>query len=187
MFATIIQTFDRYSAKYGGDPGYNPHLAAEVKVRLEELQFIIERVREVETSGEATAIKSTQAAALKSPGEAFEVFTRLVGEMSVEAKVLTEAFYHCAWRIHLVINDKSAPLPGLSFEAKKIRGVRNQLMVHPKKGDFAQSFGTGGPRGPILKQGRPASSFQDEGLYVNAEEFATKLSGAFEKALAVKP
>jgi hypothetical protein len=192
MFDAIIPILDQYTDKYGHEKGYEVHLAAEVKVRLAELQFIIDRVHVVETDGEVSAIRSVQAAVKNNPAQAFEVFNRAIGEMSTEAKILTEAFYNNAWRIRQVIIHRKKPLPGVKFESVGVREVRNELMEHPEKGDeiFAQSFSSGGPEGPVLKGYRPAGTartFQDRGLYVNAEEFAANLSHALNEALSRKP
>jgi hypothetical protein len=192
MFDAIIPILDLYTEKYGHANGYEPHLAAEVKVRLAELQFIVDRVHVVETDGEVNAIQSSIKAAQESPAKAFEVFGNLIGAMSTEAKVLSEAFYNSAWRIRQLVRYYAKPLPGVSFECIGVRDVRNQLIEHPEKGDkiFIQSFATGGPNGPVLKVYRPtgtATTFQDMGLYVNAEEFADSLSQALGSALAKKP
>jgi hypothetical protein len=191
MFKEIIPILDRYPDKYVHEIGYESHLVAEVKVRLEQLQFIIERVRLVETEGEANAIRRTRATMLSNPAKVFEVFAQEIGAMSVEAQVLTEAFYNCAWRIYYLIRQKPKPLPGISFECVGVRDVRNQLMLHPEKHKiFSQSFVSGGVNGPVLKASRPAgtpTAFVDKGLYVNAQEFASNLSEALEKAIAAKP
>ena len=129
---------------------------------------------------------------MHNPAQAMEIFNRLIGEMSTEAKVLTEAFYNSAWRIYQLIRHASKPLPGIAFECVGVRDVRNQLMEHPEKGDeiYAQSFSSGGAEGPVLKGYRPAGTsktYPDMGLYVNAEEFASNLSRALSGALSEKP
>jgi hypothetical protein len=191
MFDAIIPTLDRYTDKYGHDADCELNLAAEVKVRLGQLQFIIDRVQLVETDGESKAIRASIAAAQESPAKAFEVFSNLIGAVSTEAQVLAEAFYNCAWRIYYLIRQRPKPLPEVSFDCVGVRDVRNQLIQHPEKGDkiFVQSFVSGGPDGPILKPWRPAgtaATFQDKGLYVNAQEFASNFSRALDDALAKK-
>jgi hypothetical protein len=109
----------------------------------------------------------------------------------ISSKILTEAFYNGAWRILTITKHWEHPLPEISFDSARVRNVRNQLIEHPEKNDriFAQSFASGNETGPVLKSYRPAgqpTTYQDEGLYVNAAEFATNLLAGIARAIAKK-
>jgi hypothetical protein len=104
------------------------------------------------------------------------------GKASFELKLLTEAFYHFAWRVRTILRNQRAPLPGLtSFECEGVRNVRNKLLEHAEGRDSQvsiQSFGWGAAQGPVLKALRYSGQeeiFPDRGLYRNAEEFRDNL------------
>lgn len=47
-FDNAIELLDRYCEKYGACSTYNQHLVAESKERLQQLKFILTRVRDLE-------------------------------------------------------------------------------------------------------------------------------------------
>jgi hypothetical protein len=196
---------DNYCAKYGTSPRYNQHLAAEVKERLQQLQYIIDRVRQLERGHDnsirelKTGLSKIASTAMAEPGppqvvpaavpDMMSNFWEVTTTASSEIRVLTEAFYYFAARIRAIAQAKSEPLPHLSFECKGVRDVRNHLIEHPDRKDslvLSQSFSFGGTHGPVLKDGRPATEpavFPDRGLYWNAEEFESSFLLALERAL----
>lgn len=103
-----------------------------------------------------------------------------------ELEIITESFYHFAWRIveitkHLDDFDE--------IKRTKVGQVRNYLIQHPEtqkeRAKLNSSFSAGGKAGPVIK-GYIGSlgSLDDEGLFCNAEEFNVKLCKCLEKAIA---
>ena len=99
------------------------------------------------------------------------------GEVGVTAEiwVMTEAFYHLAWRVRELIDAKH----GLDWAMPdgSIGRVRNLLIVHPEKqkGVTALSFSHGEKDGPQLKFFGDGNRPRTKGLYVHASEFAAAL------------
>lgn len=97
-----------------------------------------------------------------------------------EIEMLTESFYYFGFRARGVIRDS---LDGIkNFECKGIRNVRNHLVEHPegKSSTVTENgFGLGLEHGPVLKAIRSDGKekiHNDQGLFVNAAEFATNLT-----------
>jgi hypothetical protein len=203
MFDEAIELLDRYCAKYAQHTDYNSHLAAEVKERLRQLIFILQRVSKLEgvepiamgkvqTEGTKHAASMTARGITQQPAPSNLVETindawEQIGAAETEIRILTEAFYYFAERIRTIARDS---LPFIKFKANGVRDVRNKLIEHSDHKDsriLAQSFGFGGEHGPVIKGGRPANEgdkFPDRGLYLNADEFGSSLLRAFERALA---
>jgi hypothetical protein len=208
MFAKTLEVFDRYyrTADEKKLPGFNRDLGCEVRERLEQLDYIVKKVRELEAAERAAVSRSQQAfkahiesvvkrgipfESVPAPPEA-QMTREEVQAMQrahFEMKLLTESFYYFAGRIRTIIKNRRAPLPGLaSFECNGVRDVRNKLVEHPEGNDSqvsTQSFGSGGPNGPVLKAIRNVGQekvFPDRGLYANAKEFRENL----EKVLQAK-
>jgi hypothetical protein len=203
MFDEAIELLDRYCAKYAQHTDYNSHLAAEVKERLRQLQFILQRVstlegvesiamRKVQTQGSKHAASMTARGIAQQPTppalvEALNGAWEQMAVAETEIRVLTEAFYYFAERIRTIARDS---LPFIKFQANGVRDVRNKLIEHSDHKDsriLAQSFGFGGEHGPVIKGGRPTNEgnkFPDRGLYVNADEFGSGLLRALDRALA---
>lgn len=201
MFAGTLQALDDYyrAADAANLPGFNRELGCEVRERLQQLDYIVEKVRALEELERRAFSRHLQAlkdhvANLKSQGIAFESVpappeTQITREeaqtaqrASFEMKLLTESFYYLAGRVRTIIKNPGKPLPGLgSFECEGVRNVRNKLLEHAEGKDSRvsiQSFGSGGPNGPVLKALRYAGQeevFPDRGLYANAEEFRENL------------
>lgn len=205
MFDTTIALFDQYYrfANATQMSGFNKDIGCEVRQRLQQLDFIIAKVRELEAI-EAAAYKRPNdalrehCAALQDPGIAFEsvlapLEVNITGEeaakvtqASFEMKLFTESFYYLAGRVRTITKHHSAPLPRLgSFECVGVRNVRNHLLEHAEGASsqiFICSFGSGGPNGPVIKAmryGGQEQVFPDAGLYQNATEFKMN----FEKVL----
>jgi hypothetical protein len=174
MFAQTIHLFDSYCRRLdaAATPGFNRDLGCEVRERLEQLAYMVDRVRSLEAAAQ-TAHERSQAAFrahiedLKTrniPYESAPVppevsITREEFKVSqaaeFEMKLLTEAFYYFAGRIRTILRNKGIPIPGLeTFECVGVRNTRNQLLEHPEGSDSQvsiQSFGWGGPNGPVIK------------------------------------
>lgn len=210
MFKPAIATFDRY-IKYldaQGIPEFNSDLGAEVRERLQQLDYIINRVKELEyiatnVSRRFDAEFKAHLEDLDQRGVSYEEepdfpFTLMTTEeveahnkATFEMTLLTEAFYYFAGRVRSILRHPSTPLPGLSgFECVGVRNTRNKLLEHPDGKDsqvWIRSFGCGGKQGPVIKALRydhQKDVFPDSGLYKNAEEFCANLERMLGKALA---
>lgn len=201
MFKNVIALFDDYYRRLDAmnSPGFNRDLGCEVRERLHQLDYIVDRVRALELiTKEAFSRYETAFVAhiedIKRCGTAYESvpvpesmqITKEEFEKhetaSFEMKLLTEAFYYLACRIRTILRNSKAPLPGLTmFECEGVRNVRNKLLEHAEGKDSqisSQSFGWGAARGPVLKSIRYSGQehiFPDQGLYTNAEEFRKNL------------
>lgn len=201
MFANTIALFDAYYRKVDAAhvAGFNRDLGCEVRERLEQLEYIIARVRALEQS--VAAVQSRSQASfhahiedVKARGASLETepvppgasITReeakVVETAEFEMKLLVETFYYFAGRVRTILRNAQAPLPGLtSFECAGVRNTRNKLLEHPEGKDSQvsiQSFGWGGSQGPVIKAlryGGQENVFPDRGLYENAEEFRVNL------------
>ena len=207
MFERTLEVFDEYCEKLGSQPTFNHHLAAEVKERLCQLRYIVERVRALEeresqcqrrlqvamsdhckTLIEARVPASSEAA--PSIVQAISDRFSAMADTALELRILTESFYYFAARVRTIARHNARPTPGLSsFECEGVRNIRNHLIEHPEGSAsrvFAQSFSFDRPDGPALKTGRPAPEpdvFPDPGLYRNAEEFESNLLQSLENAI----
>jgi hypothetical protein len=201
IFATAIECWDQYCAMYHQSEGYHQDLAAEVKERLRMLDFILKRVPVLEVTSndpirrlqrETSTHMAMIEAGIKPANEPLPIgnflkdFTTHLDIVCVEIRILTEAFYHSAWRIREIARGGMPKLS--SFECKGVRTVRNHLIEHPEKQSksFAQSFLFDGGQGPLLKSqpGSESKEFQDQGLYPNTDEFITAFLGVLGRALA---
>lgn len=161
---------------------YNAELAGEVQTRLEQLDFILSRIRtldreRIEYIGRPNPHEPSDGKVLRS--NAFEV------------RLFTEAFYYLAARIRTILCHKEEPCPLLkTFECPGARNVRNKLLEHPEGRDsriFASDWAVGLPEGPRFKvHSRPSGvpAFVDQGLYVNTRELRHNLEDLLRKALA---
>jgi hypothetical protein len=209
MFETTIKLLDDYYRQSYSEavPGFNRNLGSEVRKRLEQLDFIIGKVRHLEVDA---------AAPMARYHAEFEECARLTREYEgranppplpplapptkaefkahfdaqFEMELLTEAFYYFAGRIRTILRNGQTPLPGLqSFECPGVRNTRNKLMEHPEgrdSGVHMLSFGWGAPCGPVIKAIRLSEQvdvFPGKGLYQNAEEFRAKLEQTLQASL----
>lgn len=210
MFAVTIALFDEYyrAADASDEPGFIRDLGCEVRERLRQLNFIIERVRQLEA--DAGVVKSRILRSMHDHIEDLDRRGRSFAEEppppsatltkeerdslvanTFEMRLLTESFYYLASRVRTILTHKSKPLPRLSsFECKCVRDVRNHLLEHPEGRNsqvYVQSFGWGAPRGPVLKAIRRTDQkevFPDQGLYRNADEFRVSLERVLKMALS---
>lgn len=181
MFKSTIETFCRYYRQMdaSGVPTFNKDLGSEVRERLEQLQFIINKVHDLRTSlANLPKLRLTSEQTLQ------------LDNILLEMKVLTESFYYLAFRIRTIVRNGNGYLPGLqNFECVGVRNVRNKLLEHAEGKDAMvaiNSFGVGLGQGPILKAVRLTTQvdiFPDKGLFINAIEFAKNLEAHLEDAL----
>ena len=200
MFQTTITLFNQHCQQLS-DAGvlYHGDAANEVSERLQHLTYLVERVRQLERQARELMTRGTEeiqlhiedirkagieydpanapAAAKRSPEEFKDLNT-----WTMEAQILTEAFYYFAGRIRSLLRHKSEPIPGLrSFECEGVRNVRNHLIEHPEGGNslvLIRSFAWVGDNGPVVKAVRYSHQekvFPDAGLYRNAEVFKANL------------
>ena len=210
MFEPTIALFDQYYRFAGAAqlPGFSKDLGCEVRERLQQLDYIINRVKDLEAL-EASAFRRSNdalkahSAALRAAGIPYEsvpaspdvTITKeefaSAQKASFELKLLTESFYYLAGRIRTITKHKSRPLPELGvFECEGVRNVRNHLLEHAGGSSsqiFIQSFGSGGPNGPVIKAmryGGQEQVFPDVGLYQNAEQFKLNFERVLGSALS---
>lgn len=209
MFNTTIDLFDTYYRLLDskGVAGFNKDLGCEVRERIQQLQFIINRVHALETTASAAMARSRAAFLdhiqdLERQELSFENVPvpdstsptqdefRRHHDSQFEMRLLTESFYYLAGRIRTVLRNKRAPLPGLTdFESVGVRDVRNKLLEHAEGDDSKisiNSFGWGGVNGPVIKAIRydgQAQIFPDQGLYRNANEFRDNLEQGIKTAM----
>jgi len=168
---------------------WEPEYGVEVAERLEQMDFIVWRLKELSRPTWASDVWAKQqyqqawrgAGKLEFTDDPLYTLLRQTGPLSindVEIRVLTEAFYFIADRARIVV--KKLPLLR-SFDAPGVRTVRNHLLQHPEGADsgvIENGFSFGLEQGPVVKGVRRANKvavFPDSGLYVNANEFAVAL------------
>ena len=209
MFETTVTLFDEYYRKQDAvsDPGFNRNLGCEVRKRLQQLDFIIDKVRRLESDAAEPLARFKKeceehariAHEYEGRSDAPELppLTKITKEefaahssAQFEMELLTESFYYLACRIRTIIKSKERPLPALnSFECTGVRDTRHKLLEHPEGKDsrvHMLSFGWGKPRGPVIKAIRWSDQeeiFPDKGLYENAEEFRSNLNAVLQNAL----
>ncbi len=198
-FSSTIELYREY-CRYNNSvkpDGYNSDLAAEGIERIEQLEFILNKIKQTEISIELNDKRSEIAfwdwindaktnnidiAETPAPThihlthEEFKINSVLV----LELEILTESFYYFAFRLRNIIRS----LPGLkSFEIPKIRNVRNKLIEHPDTNNdskiLTRSNGWGnkknGPVKKFIRENHQIGIFPDEGLYINAQELKENL------------
>jgi hypothetical protein len=210
MFESTIELFGDYyrCIDAAAVPGFNGNLGSEVRERLQQLNYIINKVRDLEQVANKAFARHEKAFAkhvskLDRLNLDFEC-TPLPAEVNItkdefnknknaafEMKLLTETYYYIAGRIRMIFRNPNAPLPGLtSFECEGTRNVRNKLLEHAEGKDSQvsiQSFGYGAAHGPVLKSIRYSGQeqiFPDQGLHKNAEEFRDNLESLLQVELS---
>ena len=183
-FSDTTRLYRQYSRAIGGlsasEPSYNGQLVSEVEYRLEQLDFLLAKIRELD---QARIDFINQ----PDPESRNMKFLR---SNAFEIRLLTESFYHFAGRLRSIIRHKERPCPYLTgFECNGIRDVRNHLLEHPEGINsrvFEWSWTIGGVEGPVLKAWREpsqAGTFPDCGLYPNAQELKANLEVVLGRAL----
>jgi len=182
FFDSTIKLFTDYRGKMikQGHKDYNGYLSDEVYLRLRQLSFICEKISyydQVVKNPEITLSTSTTEETVE------------LEELFDEGIVYAEAFYFFAWRIILIANHCTNPLPGLKGlkkKAKGVRTVRNCLIVHPEKENILLICFSWGSSGPMLKTvRRPGDTFEitDRGFWINAQEFKDSIEELLQKAI----
>jgi len=210
MFESTSILFDEYCRHLDTKEtqGFNRDLGCEVRERLQQLNYIVERVRKLENIAQQALSRhqarliehiedlksrgiSYESAPFPSSARVTEEEFKTNDEASFEMKLLTEAFYYLAGRVRTILRNAQAPLPGLTnFECEGARNVRNKLLEHAEGGDSQVSicsFGWGAAHGPMLKAlryGGQEHVFPDRGLYENAEEFRDNLEHRLRAVLS---
>jgi len=161
---TIFEEFRQKSFDYYGE--INPHLG-EIGNKLYQLQWLINY---------ASKLNSEIIQSIDNSLDNSKIF---------ELEIITESFYHFAWRI-IEISKNVKDID--EIERTKVGQVRNQLLVHPEKqknrAKIHLSFSVGGKLGPKIKGYiGPSDSVNDEGLFENAEEFNERLCRLFIKEI----
>ena len=167
-------------------------LFEEADVRLQQLSFLYQKVRECAT--EHLEVQRLWLAAYPHTREADGSDTievpaeeeRKAAQLAFQVRLYTECFYLLAGRLRELIRKGELPIPGAKlFEAAGVRDVRNKLLQHPEGSDsrvFSQSIMFGPEHGPVLKPIRDqerSGVFLDAGLDVNAAELRDELLRLF--------
>lgn len=171
MFEESIENYKKLSDQQPKDDIKMMYLNSEVSKRLHQINWIISKIKFLEI----------QFFKKQESGE-FE------WSLFYEIEILTEAFYHLAFRIRDIIRKNHPQLH--SFETVGVRDVRNHLLVHPEgRKEEAKLFSTfsltGEPNiGPRIKSYLgPEGSTTDNGLYPNSKEFNDNLNALIIKVL----
>lgn len=210
-----LDLFRQYVAAYSAIPDseLDTRAAYEVEERLQQLEFILGRIRELERYSEVDLTRQMSrgiwgvaasngltgpvvALSGDTPGAAavFENWFSKFRAVMMELQIMTEAFYYGAHRVADILRRRPHRLPNLSsFQCPGVRDVRNQLIEHPEGGNsgvLQRSFSSGGPQGPVVKPQREPGKegvFPDAGLHANATEFAENLTSTLRRALDSLP
>lgn len=177
LFEEAIALYESYYRTNSETKGFNKDSAMEVINKLKKLQWLFNRIWNMEDEANyfSQEIVKTVASGNQVPQE------RLVEHSSneLEIEILTEAFYYIAWRVlgsllcHI--------FPEIKGQVKGVDNVRNKLIEHPHDKDskvFLLSFSHGGTVGPVIKSVRyteQISIYPDKGLWPNIDEFLSKL------------
>jgi hypothetical protein len=194
--AEVLEECVALLRKYAGSThgaACDRRLLSEFHGRLVKLQFAFARITELVPASLEVAYQMAGWRVDKVTGKVVEKFDPTanrndkvaldrVRRIESELFILTEWFYHTAWRLREIVHPKACPLPGLAgFEAIGVRDVRNQILQHPEKFDLnrqSESTAVSDVAGPMLGNAfwePPETPFNDRGLYYNALEFATNL------------
>jgi hypothetical protein len=212
LFETTIDLIKQYynTAHIMEHPDFDADLAAEVRVRLEQLDYLLDRVGTAE--GALTEINQehgekvlAQYRSLLERGRTWddempvsmsEAESEAFNANMFEVKLFTECFYYIAYRILTIANKRykgrRPPLPGLQgLKPKGVVMARNHLLEHAGHINpiTVQTFMAGGPHGPILKQSRREgqTDHPDKGLYANAQQFKDDLEDRLRRAIEQPP
>lgn len=168
MFQKAIELFDSFRARSIEKNGQIDAQVGELGNKITQLQWLINYAQNLNDK------------VLHS----IEVQLDLTAMFELE--IITESFYHFAWRIveitkHLDDFDE--------IKKTKVGQVRNYLIQHPEtqkdRAKFHSSFSAKGKAGPVIKGYiGPPGSLDDEGLFCNADEFNSKLCICLEKVIA---
>lgn len=201
MFELVIEKFDKYWDKMNSEnpANFNQDLAAEVKKRLEQSDYLYKVIMEKHSRSmellweenrfdlDSLREKIREVGGSVTKPKSKEQIER--EKLIFEMELLTESFYYLAGRVRTAIT-KSKPFPSLeSFECEGVRNVRNKLLEHVEGKDskvLFPSFGVGGEQGPTLKPYRPNGQeniFPDKGLEANATEFKNNLEKLLDQAI----
>lgn len=168
MFQKAIELYDSFRTSSFEKNGQIDEQAGELGNKITQLQWLISYAQKVNDKVLLSIENQLDLAAM------------------FELEIITESFYHFAWRIveitrHLDEFDE--------IKKTKVGQVRNYLIQHPEtqkdRAKFHSSFSAGGKAGPRIKGYiGPPGSLDDEGLFCNAEEFNSKLCICIEKVIA---
>jgi hypothetical protein len=167
-------------------------VSKEIVARLRQLEWLYARVVELEKKLVAD-YERTQGT-LKPGHNVVIVYLANIPEPSVpfarqeELRVFAEAFYQCAHRLLVILDQCANMLPGLgSVSGTGVRRVRNNLIEHANKkgGRPSYTFSLSNAAGIRLRSAAPADQpevFVDEGLRANALELRGELEALFRNA-----
>lgn len=205
VYERAIEIFDAYYVLMDRThPGFNKTAGVEVRERLEQLNWLLARIRRLDDELDAAqkphhdamtahmedlkarGLDWTEAPASAEMTRAGDVSAKAMTPLMDEIKLLTEAFYLFTERIRTILKQKDL-LPYIGDpDFIGVSQVRNKLIEHYEPDGalvIGSSFGVGNKtRGPVLRDGMSAE-WSDAGLYVNAEELRQVLVRRFESAL----
>lgn len=148
--------------------------ARESRVRLQQLDVILHRIRVLHSQEARRRVKATALNDVAIGPEHYRLRSQ-GGRIKLELGIQAEAFYYLAHRatkcIQYAVGSKK-------FLPIGVRDVRNHLIEHPKA--LHWDFQYHKPEGVVMKPFRHTTDasvavLRDAGLFLNAEEFARAL------------
>ena len=174
--------------------GFDIEVGKEMLGRLRSLEWLYARV--VELEGQLIADYESIHGTLQPNTNVVLVYLAHIPEVAEpftpqeELRILAEAFYHCAYRLLVILKQCGDVLPGLrSVEAIGIRRVRNNLIEHANKkgGRASYTFSVSNAAGIRFRSAALAAepdAYLDEGLRANASELRSSLGALFRSVQA---
>lgn len=197
MFDNAIELTRQYTEKLQfGALGGDVDVSKEIVLRLRQLKWLYERIRTIEAAYIAEyerkngplQPRENVVLVFLSPG--VPSGTDSPFQPQEELRLLGEAFYNSAHRILVILKKCRKVLPGTkSIPARGVRVVRNNLIEHAdgKGGHPCYTFSVSNAAGLRLRTAsRPEDDKAqlDQGIHINAREFASQLEKVFETASA---
>jgi hypothetical protein len=142
------------------NPTFRVHLLAEARMRLDQLDYVLNRIREIEAPPIAL-------------DEKFDRHTVLF--------TYVDAFYHVVTRLKMLFH-KNKDLGLNAFEPKTTLAIRSRIQ-HPEQDGpdvLSWSFGHPDGSGPTYN----SDDQRDQGLYRNVEEVRSALERTIGEAIA---
>lgn len=191
MFSELSNQFDQYFllVKVSQTEPNLPleDLAAEVRERLAQLNFIETQLSEISNQYRVTA--NIEKVNEHGEIEIYNAFAKRDEHLRFVMRLLTESFYYFAFRIRQIVRNDLHRFPGLrGFDCVGVRDVRNHLIEHPEGANsrvFNRTWAWSLESGMQLKPARhqwEKSVFHDKGFRLNASEFAEQLSKSLKRA-----
>ena len=181
MFEKARELSRRHEELIEGRPGANRFVSAAIEERLDQLDLIVQMVRDRQNEYRSFDLSAVGTQAFS------EEDARRSRRVAEEIELLAVAFYYFANAIVTIIEKN--PLPLLDRpDAGRIGFVRNRLLEHARpdpEAPFARVSLPLDPRGPRFTKQMLGIGMETSGyLFENGEKFAVVLGDLFEHAVA---